>query len=171
MCLKRVFLMELEEGDDAEVVADELGVSFHALTDLCATNTIQLVIHVKGRQLRALVDSSSTHSFIHEAVVHALGLDVVHRPGLTVKVANGERLQSYGICKDTTVDIQGEEFVMDCYTLPLEGFDVILGIQWLKSLGPIIWNFVALSMAFLRQGQSVRLQGCGGGTSTLCSVS
>jgi hypothetical protein len=38
---------------------------------------------------------------------------------------------------------------MDCYTLPLEGFDVILGVQWLKSLGPIAWDFVALSMAYL----------------------
>jgi hypothetical protein len=151
--------MELEEEDDAEAVEDELGVSLHALTGLCATNTIQLVIHVKGKQMRALVDSSSTHSFIHEAVVHAPAR------------VNGERLQSYGICKDTTVDIQGEEFVMDCYTLPLEGFDVILGIQWLKSLGHIVWDFVALSMAFLRQGRSVHLQGCGGGTSTLCSVS
>jgi hypothetical protein len=101
------------------------------------------------------MDSGSTHSFIHEAVIHALGLDVMHWPGLSVKVANGERLQSYGVCKDTTVDIQGENFVMDCYTLPLKGFDVIIGVQWLKSLGPIVWDFATLTMAFLRQGRSV----------------
>jgi hypothetical protein len=63
-----------------------------------------------------------------------------------------ERLQSYGVCKNTAVDIQGEKFVMDCYTLPLEGSDVILGVQWLKSLGTIVWDFATLSMAFLRQG-------------------
>jgi hypothetical protein len=60
---------------------------------------------------------------------------------------------------------------MDCYTLPPEGFDVILGVQWLKSLGPIVWDFAALTMAFLRQGCSLRLQGCGGGHNTLYSVS
>jgi hypothetical protein len=108
---------------------------------------------------------------IHEAVVHALGLDIMRRPGLSVKVANGERLQSYDICKNTSVDIQGEIFKIDCYTLPLEGFDVILGVHWLKSLGPIIWDFAALSMAFLRQGRSVRLHGCGGGHNTLYSAS
>jgi hypothetical protein len=86
------FLMELEEDDDPATVADELGVLLHALTGLCGTNTMQLLIHVKGKQLRALVNSGSTHSFIREAVVHELGLDVVHRPGLTVKVANGECL-------------------------------------------------------------------------------
>jgi hypothetical protein len=56
---------------------------------------------------------------------------------------------------------------MDCYTLPLEGFDVILGVQWLKSLGPIAWDFVALSMAYLRQGCSVCLHGCDGASNTL----
>jgi hypothetical protein len=155
------------EDDDPTQVADELGVSLHALTGLCGTNTMQLLLHVNGKQLRALVDSGSTHSFIHEGVVHALGLDIMRRPGLSVKVANGERLQSYDVCKNTSVDIQGEIFKIDCYTLPLEGFDVILGVHWLKSLGPIIWDFAALSMAFLRQGRSVRLQGCGGGHNTL----
>jgi hypothetical protein len=166
---KGVFLMELEDDDPAQV-ANELGISLHTLTGLCGTNTMQLMLHVNDRQLRALVDSRSTHSFIHEAVVHALGLDIMRRPGLSVKVANGERLESYGVCKNTLVDIQGVIFKIDCYTLPLEGFDVILGVHWLKSLGPIIWDFAALSVAFLRQGRSVRLQGCGGGHNTLYSA-
>jgi predicted aspartyl protease len=68
---------------------------------------MQLMITIAGTELRALVDSGSTHTFIHDAVVHSLGLDIVHQPGLSVKVANGERLQSYGPCKATTVTIQG----------------------------------------------------------------
>jgi hypothetical protein len=163
--------MELDETYDLATVADEPGVSLHALTGLCGANTMQLVIHIGDKQLHALVDSGSTHSFIHEVVVYALGLDVVHRPGLSVKVANNERLQSYDVCKATLVHIQGEEFVMYCYTLPLEGFDVILGVQWLKSLGPIVWDFATLPMAFLRHHHSVRLQGYGGGHSAMFSVS
>jgi hypothetical protein len=80
-------------------------------------------------------------------------LDVTLQPGLSVKVVNGERLQSYGACKATDVLVQGEHVIMTCYTLPLKGFDVILGVQWLKSLGPIMWDFVALTMAFVRAGR------------------
>jgi hypothetical protein len=87
-----------------------------------------------------------------------------------VKVANGERLQSYGSCKSTDVLVQGEQFNVDCYTLPLKGFDVILGIQWLKSLDPIVWEFAALSMAFIPEGCTVRFIGCGGTPSTLYSM-
>jgi hypothetical protein len=56
---------------------------------------------------------------------------------------------------------------MNCYALPLEGFDVILGVQWLKSLGPIMWDFAALTTDFVREGRSVRLVGCGGTPSAL----
>jgi hypothetical protein len=129
------------------------------------------MVHIGGKQLRALVDLGSTHTFVHEAVVHVLGLDITHRLGLSVKVANGEQLQSYEVCRATTMHIQDEQFIMDCYTLPLGGFDVILGVQWLRSLEPIVWDFVALSMAFLRNGRSVHLHGCGGSPSLLCSVS
>jgi hypothetical protein len=41
--------MELDEEDNPEAVADELGVSLHALIGLCTTNTMHLVIYVKGQ--------------------------------------------------------------------------------------------------------------------------
>jgi hypothetical protein len=145
--MKRVFLMELTEDDDPSVLTDNLGISLHALTGIPSANTMQLMINMAGNKLHALVDSGSTHTFIHDAAIHRLGLDIMHQPGLSVKVANGEPLQSYGACKATKMTIRGESFVMDCYTLPLEGFDIILGIQWLKSLGPIMWYFKTLSMA------------------------
>jgi hypothetical protein len=90
-------------------------------------------------------------------------------PSLSVKVASGERLQSYGACKATKVLVQGESCIMNCYALPLKGFDVILGVQWLKLLGPIMWDFAALTMAFVRELRSVHLVGCGGTPSALYS--
>jgi hypothetical protein len=152
--MKGVFLMELTEEYPTDL-ADDLGISLHALTGLSSANTMQLMITIAGTKLCALVDLGSTHTFIHDVVVHSLGLDIVHQPRLSVKVANRERLLSYGAYKATTVTIQGESFVVDCYTLPLEGFDVILGVQWLQSLGPIMWDFKALSMAFVREDHSV----------------
>jgi hypothetical protein len=64
------FLMELEEDDDPAIVVDQLGVSLHALTGLCGTNTMQLLIHVKGNQLRALVDFTLlTHSSMRQLCI------------------------------------------------------------------------------------------------------
>jgi hypothetical protein len=41
---------------------------------------------------------------------------------------------------------------MDCDTLLLEGFDIVLGVQWLHWHGLIMWDIAALSMAFIREG-------------------
>jgi hypothetical protein len=157
-----VFLMELEEHDDPDSLADDLGISLNALTGISAANTMQLKITIAGSELLVLVDSGSAHTFIDDHVVHRLGLDIMLLPGLSGKVANGEQVQSYGVCKATSLDIQGEKFSANCYALPLEGFDIILGVHWLKSLGPIISDFSALSMAFYCDGCVVRFLGVGG---------
>jgi hypothetical protein len=60
--------------------------------------------------------------------------------------------------------------VTDCNTLPLEGFVVGLRVQLLKSLGSIVWDFAALSMAFVREGCSVRLLGDGSSCLMVCAT-
>lgn len=90
-----------------------------------------------------------------------LGLNIKHRPGLSVCVANGERVTSPGVCVATTLDIHGEPFVVDCYALPLDGFNVVLGVRWLQTLGPIVWDFTKLFMSFCRDGRRVSWTGLG----------
>jgi hypothetical protein len=38
---------------------------------------------------------------------------------------------------------------------------MVLGIQWLKSLGPILWDFSALKMEFQKEGKRVSICGMG----------
>jgi hypothetical protein len=141
-----VFLIELDDNAEADTLADDLGVSLHALTGIDVGGTMKLHVRIEDTTLLALVDSGSTHTFIHETTASGLGLRVEPRPSLTVKVANGERVTSQGVCPMLLVSIDAEDFDHTCYVLPLAGFDVVLGVQWLRSLGPILWNFDALTM-------------------------
>ena len=58
---------------------------------------------------------------------------------------------------------------LDFMVLPLIGCDVILGIQWLKSLGPITWDFDTLQMQFQIDQQKMTLFGVPDGTIELAS--
>jgi hypothetical protein len=40
-----------------------------------------------------------------------------------------------------------EVFDVDCFALDLSCVDIILGTQWLRILGPILWDFVNMRMA------------------------
>jgi hypothetical protein len=46
------------------------------------------------------------------------------------------------------MDIGSEHFNTNFYVLPLDGFDVVLGVQWLRTLGPVLWDFDDLKMTF-----------------------
>lgn len=55
--------------------------------------------------------------------------------------------------------LQGCQFETSFYVLPLGGCDVVLGVQWLATLGPIMWDFLKLSMQFAVGPKMVVLQG------------
>ena len=45
------------------------------------------------------------------------------------------------------------------WSLNLCGADLVLGVQWLKSLGPVLTNYNDLTMKFLHSGRVVELKG------------
>jgi hypothetical protein len=75
--------------------------------------------------------------------------------GLRVAVANDDRLTSSGRCADLNIAIAGEHFTICCYGLALGSFDMVLGVQWLESLGPVLWDFRRRSIAFVQNGRRV----------------
>jgi hypothetical protein len=124
---KGVFLLELDDGVEEEAVVEELGISLHALTGIDVGNTMKLRVSIGGTSLVALVDTGSTHTFIKEEVGVQLGLLVDLRPGLSVKVANGDHVRCDGVCPKLLVTIDNEDFHISYYVLPLDSFDVVLG--------------------------------------------
>ncbi|XP_066311353.1 uncharacterized protein [Miscanthus floridulus] len=154
--MKGVFLMELEEGEEDPLSNDisNLEISLHALTGLGHVISMMLLVMIVGVPLKALVDTSSTHTFIHTEVAACLGLSISSRDGLSMLVMNGDRVCSPGVCLAREVLIYEEPFSIDCVALDLGGFDLVLSVQWLCSLGPIVWDFDALSMAFWYQGRA-----------------
>ncbi|KAJ0051484.1 hypothetical protein Pint_01715 [Pistacia integerrima] len=49
--------------------------------------------------------------------------------------------------------------LIDLFLLPLEGYDIVLGTQWLRTLGVINWDFTQLRMNLQLQAKRVTLQG------------
>jgi hypothetical protein len=90
-----VYLIEMDDEVEVDTTVDELGISLHAFTGIDVTNTMKLHISINSK-LVALVDTSSTHTFIKEGLLSQLGLEVTPQDGLTVKVANGEQVTSGG---------------------------------------------------------------------------
>ena len=55
------------------------------------------------------------------------------------------------------------------FTLTLGGCDVVLGTQWLRTLGPILWDFAELWMQFSPDGHKQTLKGLQPGSLSIIS--
>jgi hypothetical protein len=51
--------------------------------------------------------------------------------------------------------VHGETFHIDLFVMPLAGFNLVLGTQWLGTLGPIVWDVAVRTMQFQRAGHAV----------------
>jgi hypothetical protein len=67
-------------------------------------------------------------------------------------VANGERVTCPGVIHRTPIIIEGETFFIDLFVMPLVGYDLVLGTQWMVTLGRVVWDFVDRTVSFLHQG-------------------
>ena len=110
-----------------------------------------LSVAIQGECLLALLDTGSTHNFLQGDIMRRLGL----------QPAGGEHLR---VTRDVPISIKGEAFSITCVGLNLGCFDCILGVDYLRTLGAILWDFEAMTMAFWRDGRRIYWQGVGAPT-------
>jgi hypothetical protein len=112
-------------------------------------------VQVGAATLIVLINTGSTHCFIGEAAAQRAGLPIAPQPRLTATVANGERIACPGVLRQASIIIDSRSFAVDLYIMPLASYDLVLGTQWLATLGDIIWNVAAGTMEFKVADQQV----------------
>jgi hypothetical protein len=73
--------------------------------------------------------------------------------------ADGGNINFSGKCNN--INLTMGEYVMNSpmISIPMDGVDVVLGIQWLQSLGTMAFNFQERFMKFSLEGKEIELRG------------
>lgn len=74
-------------------------------------------------------------------------------------VGNGNHIQCQGFYPHMDIHLHNTIFTIAFYLLPIEGVDVVLNIEWFRSLGPITTDFVIPSLSFTHQNTPTTLTG------------
>ena len=61
-------------------------------------------------------------------------------PNMKVMVADDKKIEKVGKCHKVKLQIQNFNLESPFYTVPLQGVDVVLLIQWLQTLGTYFSN-------------------------------
>jgi hypothetical protein len=118
---------EVQAPEQAQFDPDDPLISLSAITDIRTEDTMQINVRVGGHKFTALIDSGSTHNFISGPVVRHAGLQFHDKQCAHVTVANGDRVPCCGLARDVAIRIGEEFFTIDCYTIGLDCYDMILG--------------------------------------------
>ncbi|XP_039827557.1 uncharacterized protein LOC120689329 [Panicum virgatum] len=167
---KKLFVIEIVGFDDADTnptaatisaTDDTPGISLHAIIGVRARGcqTIKVLVSIGNMTGIVLLDSGSSHNFINVDMARRAGVPLQPCPHLAVTVTNGDRVASPVKALAQHIGISGEAFDIDFYALPLGDYDMVLGIQWLGTLGPVLWVVARHKLRFTRSGKRITWTG------------
>jgi hypothetical protein len=79
-----------------------------------------------------------------------IGLVMADSANLCVTEANGDRLPCEGVARNVPIRINLEDFSITCFGINLGCFNFILSVDYLRTLGPILWDFESHTLSFWR---------------------
>ena len=127
----------VEVDGNADFQLDQVDITLYALLGSPSPGTIRVLGQINGHWVVILLDTGSSHNFLDAILVKTLQLAVDTTRILEVKVANRDLIRTNGECKDLMLKMQGNNFLVNLHVLTLGGCDVVLGTQWLCTLGLI----------------------------------
>ncbi|KAJ0035166.1 hypothetical protein Pint_25320 [Pistacia integerrima] len=77
---------------------------------------------------------------------------------IEVLIGNRDTLSCLEVCSGVALELDGHSFSIDLFVLPICGVDVVLGAQWLATLGPVVMDYKALTMSFTWFSHALTLQ-------------
>ncbi|KAA0043034.1 Retrotransposable element Tf2 [Cucumis melo var. makuwa] len=133
-------------------------LSINSVVGLNDLGTMKVRGKLQDEEVIVLIDCGATHNFIYEKLVKLLQLSANGTPHYGVILGSGKTVQSKGVCEG--IEIQLEEWTVKDEFLPLElgGVDIILGMQWLYSLGVTKVDWKNLLLTFQHQGRKMSIK-------------
>ena len=143
---------ELEDAEDGREPRgeneEETQISLHAISGVVQLETMRLWGNLGGKWVLVMINSGSTHNFLDPRVV--MGSEQMQQDikSTLVTVARGQKLNFSRECRGVELKCKGQVIRVDVKLLRIGVDDMILGIQWLRSLGPITWDLERKIMRF-----------------------
>jgi hypothetical protein len=105
-----------------------------------------------------LIDYGNTHKFINYKLTKYLNCFVFQAPKFQVMIADRGTVNCFGKCHSSNLNIG--EYLLDLPMISIQmgGVDVVLGVQWLQSLGTMALNCQDLFMIFSSEGKEIELR-------------
>ncbi|KAJ3684964.1 hypothetical protein LUZ61_014128 [Rhynchospora tenuis] len=136
----------------------------HAMISMCIPNetTNFITLKFKGEldkvPIQILIDTGSTHSFINPSLINPDIRTISQTTPLLVRIANGTSMSSTTKCEGVNFILQNHQLTGEVRLLDIQGYDMILGMDWLSLHGPMTIDWHQGKVLLHKDGQELVLQ-------------
>jgi hypothetical protein len=144
-------------------------ISLDSLTSFFSPQTLKLIGYIKNQKVIILIESGSTHNFIHHRVAQETHFHIHVVNNFRIMIANGGFMKYAGRYENVCLQIGKYNLKSHVFVIDMGGCDIVLGEEWLHTLGPIFMDFKELTMKFQHVGQQYKFQGITAGSPEIIS--
>jgi hypothetical protein len=126
----------------------ELVIYLNFLERFYTPQTLKLIGYIKNRKVIIIVDSGNTHNFIHYRIAQETNCYIHAVNNFQIMISNGRSTKCGGCCENVHLQIGDYHLKSHMFSIDMGGCDIVLGVDWLRSLGPILMEFMELTMQF-----------------------
>jgi hypothetical protein len=123
-------------------------ISLNSLIGFSSPQTLKLISYNKHRKVIILVDSGSTDNFIHHCIAQETHCYIHVVNNFQIMITNGGSMKCGGRCENVSLQIGDYHLKTHMFFIDMGGCDIVLGADWLRTLGPILMDFNELTMQF-----------------------
>ncbi|TYK16772.1 Transposon Ty3-G Gag-Pol polyprotein [Cucumis melo var. makuwa] len=160
-------IVEETEAENAELKVAEvqphattcIELSIYSVVGLNDPGTMKVRGSLQGKEVVVLIDCGATHNFVSEKLVTSLQLPIKETAHYGVILGSGAAIQGKGICESVEIQMKNWTVKEDFLPLELGGVDVILGMQWLYSLGVTTCDWKNLTLTFYDNEKQICIKG------------
>jgi hypothetical protein len=131
-----------------------------SLSGIPRFHTFRMRGGVQGHRVTVLVDGGASHNFIDSSLVERKGIAAESFEGFSVIILRENTLDCTRYVPRMTLNLGNYMLTDDFYVVKIPDTNVVLGFQWLYSLGKYSTNYQTMEMEFQGQdGKRVVLRG------------
>jgi hypothetical protein len=105
----------------------EIAISLNTLTGFSTPQTLKLIGYIKHRKVIILVDSGSTHNFIHRRIAQETHFYIHAINNFQIMIANGGSMKCGGHCENVCLQIGDYHLKYHMFAIDMGGCDIVLG--------------------------------------------
>jgi hypothetical protein len=106
-----------------------------------------------------LIDSGSTHNFIHCKIAKEVNLFVRLVSNFQIFISNGGTIKCGSRYENVKLQMGDYHLKTHMFSISMGGCDIFFGVEWIFTLGPITMDYQELCMRFTQDSHTYTLRG------------